>query len=67
MKSQNEMILDYMLDGNRLTAYQALIKFGVSRLAAHVNELNKEIVVNRRNKRIINRFGKVVTITEYWI
>jgi len=65
--SQNEMILDYMLDGHRLTAYQALIKFGVSRLAARVNELNKEIVVNRRNKRIINRFGKAVTITEYWI
>jgi len=65
--NQNEMILDYMLDGNRLTAYQALIKFGVSRLAARVNELNKEIVINRRNKRIINRFGKTVTITEYWI
>jgi len=42
MQSQNEMILDYMLDGNRLTAYQALIKFGVSRLAARVNELNND-------------------------
>ena len=40
--SQIENIRQYLLDGNAITPIEALNKFGCFRLAAVINNLNKE-------------------------
>lgn len=42
MKSQNTMILDYLLTGKVLTPLEALHMFGCFRLAARIAELRKQ-------------------------
>lgn len=65
--SQQEMILDYLLDGKRLTAKKAMDLFGCFGLADRINDLNRNLVVQRRQKPVKNRYGKVIYVTEYWI
>lgn len=40
--TQKEQVKRYLLSGNSLTAMQALVKFGVFRLAARVYDIFKE-------------------------
>lgn len=39
MKSQNKRILEHLLKGRELTAFQALEKFSCLRLAARINDI----------------------------
>lgn len=39
-KSQNQLILEHMQQGNRITAIDALNKFGCFRLASRISDLN---------------------------
>lgn len=41
-KSQTAMIAAYLMKGNRLTAMEAMKKFGVFRLAARIEELRRK-------------------------
>ena len=51
-ESQNKMILDYLMKGNRLTSLEALSMFGCMRLASRISDIRKNhpdinIVVDR--------------------
>lgn len=58
MNSQTEKILNYLLSGGKLTAIDALKKFGCFRLASRINEISqdykvhREMVVTKSKKRI---------------
>lgn len=41
-KSQNEMILNHLKQGNEITALDSLRLYGVLRLAARIEELRKD-------------------------
>lgn len=41
-KSQKQLILDYLLEGNEITPRDALNKFGCFRLGARIAELREE-------------------------
>jgi len=41
MKSQTDMILNYLKDGNRITPIDALNKFGCFRLGARIHDLKQ--------------------------
>ena len=51
-ESQNKMILDYLMKGNRLTSLEALSMFGCMRQASRISDIRKnhpdiKIVVDR--------------------
>ena len=68
-ESQRAKILDWMLDGNRITPLEALRRFGSMRLGARIHELRE------RGVQIEDRFitipdpdtGKEKRVKEYWI
>lgn len=41
-KSQKQLILDYLLDGNEITQLDAFYKFGCFRLGARIADLKKD-------------------------
>lgn len=46
-ESQNKRIAAFMLKGGKLTAMDALIKFGCLRLASRINELQETYHITR--------------------
>jgi hypothetical protein len=67
--SQAQVILDYLLGGNELTALDALNHFGCFRLAARIHELRKDghaieekIVTAHNGKRYASYFIKTFTL-----
>lgn len=57
--SQNGQILEWLLEGNKITAYEALTKFGCLRLASRIHDLRergydilKEMIILPNNKRV---------------
>jgi len=58
--TQTEVILDFLLKGGKLTALQALDKFGCFRLASRINDIknlnrykiDKETIVTKMGKRV---------------
>ena len=57
--SQNGQILEWLLEGNKITAYEALAKFGCLRLASRIHDLRergyvilKEMIILPNNKRV---------------
>ena len=66
-KSQNAKILEYLNNGNTLTALEALKMFGCMRLASRIIDLRESVVsINKKKVGLAN--GKYVTqysIDEY--
>lgn len=63
MNSQNQMILEYLKDGNSITALQALDKFKCFRLASRIGELksmghkiDKQMIKVKSGKRVAKYF-----------
>jgi len=57
-KTQQERITNFLRKNGRITAKQALSKFGTKNLRARINDLRKaglqiETVPNRKNKRSV--------------
>lgn len=67
--TQAKVIFDYLSAGNRITSWEATHKFGITRLAEIVRQVEKiyNVKVDRERKVIENRYKKKVSITEYWI
>jgi len=66
MKSQNEAILEYLIQGNTLTAVEALNKFSCFRLASRINDLRRAGAnIISKSIKVKNVSGKYVYITEY--
>jgi len=68
-ESQRAEILDWMLDGNRITPLEALRRFGCMRLGARILELKKiGCQIEDRFIEIIDPdTGKTKRVKEYWI
>ncbi len=67
-RSQNERILLYLRQGNRLTGLEALDLFGCSRLSSRICDLKKrghEILSEFIT--VLNRFGQEVRVKIYWL
>jgi len=62
-KTQNENILAHMKQGNRITALEALNRFGCFRLASRISDLKKQGI--EIQSKMIHREEKV--FKEYWI
>ena len=67
--SQRRMIQQYLLDGHRLTTEDARRLFGASRLPNRIMEIGRILGKSPKRRRITvtNRFGKNVSVCEYWI
>lgn len=68
MKTQCDAILAYMREHGSITTFEAFEQLGITRLAARIADLKKlGIVIQSYVCSGINRYGKVVTYTRYWI
>ena len=62
-KSQNENILAHLKQGNRITALEALNRFGCFRLASRISDLKKQGL--NIDSQMIHWEGK--KFKEYWL
>lgn len=65
VKSQNDMIKSYLLEGNSLTALEALVKFGCLRLSARIYDLRNRHGLPIISRKIILYNGR--RVKEYFI
>ena len=64
--TQRLNLLDHLKQGLPITAHQALVGYGVARLAARILDLKEAgWEIERRLTPAVNRAGKVVRIAEY--
>ena len=64
-RTQNNQILQHLLDGNSITPIEALKKFGCFRIGARIFELRKQgfiIDTNQVDNGIGNKFAKYTLI-----
>ena len=67
MKSQNDAILEYLTQGNKLTAVDALYKFSCFRLASRIKDLRSAGAnIISKSIKVKNANGKEVYIAEYY-
>ena len=66
--TQNTMVLDWMREHGSITSRDAVNELGIQRLAARIHELRASgIDIRGRTESGVNRFGKVVTYSRYWL
>ena len=68
---QTEMIISHLLQGgkeNGLTALQAMVTYGVGRLASRIHDLRAEgYLINRELIDVPKSDGTKTTVAKYWI
>ena len=65
-RSQNEMILDHLLKGNKITQAEAVERFGCYRLSARIHDLREEGYTIKTTERVAkNRYGNTCYFAEY--
>ena len=66
-ETQYDMILKYIEDHGSISSIEAFNEFGITRLAARVNELQRKgIYLDRAMEHSKNRFGKNAHYMRYW-
>lgn len=68
MKSQNDRLAKWLMNGRSINPLQALNELGIFRLASRVNDLKKEpyhLDIITEKKTVFNRFGEKITVAEY--
>lgn len=67
-RTQENDILEYFQSGSRLTTMGAIRKFGATRLAGVVKnlQLKHNILFSRRRIAVRSRYGKT-NVTQYWL
>lgn len=67
-QSQSLKILDYLENGHKLTAIDALELFGCNRLGARVYDLKKAgYPIQSKMIEVHNRYGEPCHVKQYWI
>lgn len=66
--SQNQAILQYLKEGNKITSLKAYELFGCTRLPSRVVDIEQILgyPLPRKRIKVPNRFGKEVWVMEYW-
>ena len=65
--TQYDKVLRYIDEHGSITPMEAFSEFGITRLAARVNELQRKgIVLERKMESGKNRFGENVRYMCYW-
>lgn len=65
--TQYDKVLRYIDEHGSITPMEAFSEFGITRLAARVNELQRKgIILERKMESGKNRFGENVRYMRYW-
>ena len=67
--SQTKQILEYMQQGNKITPYEALRKFGCFRLTSRIWDIEQLTGIRPKRERVKvkNAQGQQVYVMQYWI
>lgn len=64
--SQNQLVLDHLLNGNTLTRAEAYEKWGITELNTRIHDLRKMgYSIMTQNVTVRNRYGKLVSVARY--
>lgn len=64
--SQNQLVLEYLLQGNTLTRAEAYEKWGITELNTRIHDLRKMgYTIMTQNVTVRNRYGKLVSVARY--
>lgn len=66
MKTQEELVLEYLQEHKEITSWEAFMRFGITRISAKIFNLRKkgyDISTNYLTKK--NRYGVTVTYGVY--
>lgn len=65
---QTEQVLWYLDKYGSITPLEAMRDLGIMRLGARIWDLKhkENIEINKRDKKVKNRFGKNTTVAEYY-
>lgn len=67
-RSQNDVVLDYLRSGKKLTNKTAMEELGIGRLASRICDLRKQgHEITGTTKKMDNRYGGKSLVTEYSI
>ena len=66
---QKMQVYHYLMDGNTITSWEAIQKWGITRLSDVIYRIEKMTgrAPARRMIPVTNRYGKTVRVAEYWI
>lgn len=66
---QKMQVYHYLLDGNTITSWEAIQKWGITRLSDVIYRIEKMTgrAPSRRMIPVTNRYGKTVRVAEYWM
>lgn len=71
MTAQWQVILYYLTEhpGEKITSWWAIREFGFTRLSGVVKQIEERtgIVLARRRREVITRYGAKTFVTEYWL
>lgn len=66
MKSQRDIVMDYLKTHGSITSYEAFEHFGITKLPARICELRKAgVIIPDRIEHGKNRFGVPVSYKRY--
>lgn len=68
-ESQAKAVLEYLQEGNTITSMEALRRFGIISFPRRILDIEKMTgkAPKRRRITVTNRYGKNVSVCEYWI
>lgn len=62
-----QKVLNYMLEFNSITTYNAFIDLGCTRLSEYIRQIKQEYTVHDEWVHTVNRFGEKTKYKRYWI
>ena len=66
--TQNQRVLQYMMDNGSITQIQALNDLGVMRLASRISDLRRMgVAIDSRVDKVKNRYGEECRIKRYFV
>lgn len=66
--TQNQMVLNHLKNIGSLTRLGAMDLYGISELNTRVCNLRSEgHMIGSRNKSVVNRYGRKVNVSEYYL
>ena len=65
MSNKTALVLEHLQQNKTITSWEAIDKFGATRLSAIIYNLRKKYLINSVDKIFTDKYGATSTFTEY--
>jgi len=64
--TQNERVIKYLSEGNKITSLDAWQELGIMRLASRIYDIKRQgVSINKEQITVKNRFGENCTVSQW--